>query len=107
MLSSRASEPAPHGGLTSLTRFDLESGALTTYRYPDTELPEEHLFVPDPDRSGESEGWVIGTSLDWSRRRTHLNVFRAEAVGDGPIARATLDALMPQGLHGRWVERAA
>ena len=107
MLSSQASAPAPHGGLTSLTRFDLESGALASYRYPDTELPEEHLFVPDPERSWESEGWVIGTSLDWSRRQTHLNVFQADAVGDGPIARATLDALMTQGLHGRWVEHAA
>ena len=56
MLSSRASEPAPHGGLTSLTRFDLESGALTTYRYPDTELPEEHLFVPDPVDQGKARG---------------------------------------------------
>ncbi len=93
------------GGLTSLTRLDLESGALTSYRYPDTELPEEQLFVPYSERSGEGEGRVIGTSLDGSRRQTHLNVF--EAVGDGPIARATLDALMPQGLHERWVEHAA
>ena len=93
---------AVHGAHTTVTRLDLETGARTGYRYPDEEIPEEHLFVPDPERDDENAGWLLGTSLDWQRQCTHLNVFRAAAVADGPIARATLSELLPLGLHGRF-----
>ena len=101
-LTARAGDRAVHGSQTTVSRLDLDSGRLSGYRYPDEEIPEEHLFVPDPARSDEHAGWLVGTSLDWRARRTHLNVFRADAVADGPVARATLPELLPLGLHGRF-----
>ncbi|MEE4301186.1 MAG: carotenoid oxygenase family protein [Pseudomonadales bacterium] len=105
-LTEHDDDPAVHGWHTTVTRLDLETGARSGYRYPDEELPEEHLYVPDPDRDDEAAGWLVGTSLDWKRQRTHLNVFRADALADGPIARATLPELLPLGLHGRFAAGA-
>lgn len=105
-LTEREDDRAVHGLHTTVTRLDVETGARTGFRYPDEEIPEEHLFVPDPDRDHEAAGWLVGTSLDWRRARTHLNVFRADALADGPIARATLPELLPLGLHGRFAPGA-
>jgi carotenoid cleavage dioxygenase len=102
MLTEREDDRAVHGSLTTVSRLDLDSGRLSGYRYPDEEIPEEHLFVPDPAGSDENAGWLVGTSLDWGAERTLLNVFRADAVADGPVARATLPELLPLGLHGRF-----
>lgn len=92
-----------HGLLNTLVRLDLEDGAQQTYTYPDTEIPEEHLFVPTHSRSGESEGWIVGTSIDWDQEETRLNVFEPNHISDGPVACATVQRLMPLGLHGCYV----
>ena len=92
-----------HGLLNTLVRLDLEDGAPQTYTYPPTEIPEEHLFVPAHSRSGENEGWIVGTSIDWDQEVTRLNVFEPNHISDGPVASATVPRLMPLGLHGCYV----
>tara|TARA_R110002072_G_scaffold1780_10_gene14786 strand:- start:5587 stop:7137 length:1551 start_codon:yes stop_codon:yes gene_type:complete len=104
MMTSRSSSPAIHGNLNEVSSFDFESGKLSTYRYPDTQIPEEHLFIPSPDSALETEGWVVGTAHDWQDQTTVLNVFDISAVEAGPIAVATLPYSMPLGLHGKFVQ---
>ncbi len=91
------------GLLNGVARFNVNSGNMTTYSYPKEEIPEEHLFVPRSNRSGENEGWLIGTSLDYRKEKTHLNLFELESRTPQLIARATLSRLMPLGLHGQFV----
>jgi carotenoid cleavage dioxygenase len=105
-LTERADDPAVHRSHTTVSRLDLETGAVVGYRYPDDEIPEEHRFVPDPTREDEDAGWLVGTSVDWHAGATHLNVLRADAVADGPVARATLPRVLPLGLHGVFGGRA-
>lgn len=100
--SSDAFQPR-HGLLNTLVRLDLEDGAQQTYNYPHTEIPEEHLFVPAHSRSSENEGWIVGTSIDWDQVETRLNVFEPNHISDGPVASATVQRLMPLGLHGCYV----
>ena len=95
--------PRPvHGGFDSVARLDVDTGRVRRYRYPEHQIPEEHLFVPDPARAGENEGWLLGTALDWRARATVLNVFEADAVEAGPVATAALPDPMPLGVHGRF-----
>ena len=89
--------------LNEVSRFDLNSGKLDTYRYPDTQTPEEHLYVPDLTAKPEQGGWVIGSALDWQEQRMILNAFDARSLNDGPVATATLAYTMPLGLHGKFV----
>lgn len=104
MMTSHNSQPAVHGNLNEVSSFNLESGKLSTYRYPDTQIPEEHLFIPRPGSTPESEGWVVGTAHDWQQQKTVLNVFNVRAVDAGPVAVATLPYSMPLGLHGKFVQ---
>ncbi len=103
MMSSNTLTPPVHGHLNEVSHFDYDSGARAVYRYPDTEIPEEHIYVADPSRAAETDGWVIGTAFDWKTDQTLLNVFDARALADGPLATARLPYGLPLGLHGRFV----
>jgi len=104
MLSRNTLIPAPHGSLNEVSTFDYKSGTRNHYRYPDHQLPEEHLFVPKPGSEPETDGWIIGSALDWKNQHTLLNVFSSQAVQDGPIASAQLPYALPLGLHGKFVD---
>ena len=99
----KGSEPGPvYGGFDSVVRLDADTGRVRRYRYPAHQIPEEHLFVPDPERDDENAGWLLGTVLDWRARTTVLHVFRADSIEDGPVAAAALPDALPLGLHGRF-----
>ena len=96
---------APAIWFNSVLAVNIESGAYDQYTYPEHHMPEEHLFIPAHGSSVESEGWVVGTSLDIDQRRTCLNVFDAQNLSAGPLARATLPYALPLGLHGKFVSQ--
>ena len=91
------------GLLNGVARMNTSTGEANSYIYAAPEVPEEHIFVPKPNRTEETEGWILGTSLDYQAQTTHLNVFEIRDATPEPIARATLPRLMPLGLHGQFV----
>ncbi len=101
MLTSHA--PAQHASLNEVSMFDYTTGQTDTFRYPDTQIPEEHLYVADPRQSPEQGGWILGTALDWQAQNMVLNVFDARGVADGPIASARFELVVPLGLHAKFV----
>jgi all-trans-8'-apo-beta-carotenal 15,15'-oxygenase len=103
MLTRADDDQAVHSSLNQISSFNIESATLTSYRYPDSQIPEEHLFVPAPGSAAETRGWVIGTSYDWQQGQTRLNVFDVEAIDAGPVAIASLPYALPLGLHGKFV----
>ena len=104
MLVSDAQSPALELGLLNgVARVNMTSGTVSRFTYPDHEIPEEHVFVPNPNGESEMDGWVLGTSLDYVAEETHLNVFEISDVTPELRARATLPKLMPLGLHGQFV----
>ena len=78
-------------------------GQREFFRYPDSQIPEEHLYVPRPGSEPESGGWILGTAFDWRRGAQVINLFDAERVADGPMASAELPYAIPLGLHGKFV----
>lgn len=102
-LAYAGDDRSANGHLNSVARLNIDSGDWQRYRYPDHELPEEHLFVPAPNSKPNTQGWVIGSFLDVRSKQTGLNVFNAEALADGPIAHASLPYALPLGLHGKFV----
>ena len=102
MLHRKADARAVHPMLTGVTVYD-DGGRLQQFDYPATTIPEEHLFVPAPGSATESDGWVIGTALDFKNLQMNLNVFDANHLEDGPQATATLPYTLPLGLHGKFV----
>jgi len=96
--------PLSHSGLNEVSVANLESGERQFYRYADSQIPEEHLFVAKPGSRAETDGWLLGTVHDWVKQATLLNVFDINSVDAGPIAQATLPYALPLGLHGKFVE---
>ncbi|MEM7251897.1 MAG: carotenoid oxygenase family protein [Pseudomonadota bacterium] len=97
-------EPSQHHPLfTHVTALDTVREHLDEYQYPTHQIPEEHLFVPKPASTLESDGWLIGTALDYREQRTILNIFDAMRLSDGPVATAQLPYVIPFGFHGKFV----
>ena len=103
LLSHDQSKPAAHINLNEVSMYSYQGDELQSFRYPDAEIPEEHIYVPDLEQPAERGGWVIGTALNWQTKQTKLNLFNADHVADGPIATATLPYGIPLGLHGKFV----
>lgn len=91
------------GLFDSILRLNVDNGEHYQFSYPKGEIPEEHLFVPKPKTNDESDGWLLGTSLDYEKELTHLNVFELQKSEPQLVAKATLPRLMPLGLHGKFV----
>ena len=102
-LSQNIRKPAAHGMFDEVSVFDMENGSRQFFRYPEGQIPEEHLYVPRPGSDPESRDWVLGTAYDWQRGVHVLNLFDAEGLADGPAASAELPYAIPIGLHGKFV----
>ncbi len=102
MLTSKLNNLPDHGMLDTVTRFNIDSGEMDSFQYPKHIIPEEHLFVPHKGSPLESNGWVIGTSLNYQSARSELRIFDARRVSDGPVATAVLPYALPLGLHGKF-----
>ena len=103
---ARPSSSKELGLFNSVARVHTVSSDSVLYTYPHHEIPEEHLFIPNRHGSQETDGWILGTSLDYVDEKTHLNLFEARETALELVARATLPRLMPLGLHGQFVGTA-
>ena len=97
-----ADEDADGPVLHRLEKRDLERGTLDAFDFGSGVVPEEHVFVAWRDAGSEDDGWLVGTFLDYERGVSGVAVFDARRIGDGPIARASLDYPLPLGFHGHF-----
>lgn len=90
----------------TVSRMDILGGEVDEFIYGANCIAEEHIFIAskkNPDK--ESLGWVIGTTLNIQTQRTELNIFNAQSIADGPMAKFTLPYALPLGFHGAWQGR--
>lgn len=93
-------------GVTTLTFTGLEASEQAFANYGADWLVEDHVFVPKRGGSGEDDGWLLGTAVNWKRQKTALNILDARDPGTGPIARTWLEEPLPLGFHGQFVQGA-
>ncbi len=93
---------APAGFFHALQLRDLHTGRTQRHDFGPGEVVEEHVVVPRPGREAELDAWLLGTSHDWRRGQTVLNLFDAAHLDEGPIARAWLPYALPYGFHGNF-----
>ena len=84
----------------------MATGKVDQFDYGAGTYLEEHIFVSDPQNSGDT-GWLIGLHHSISAGTTQLSVFNAFQLSDGPIATARLNQAMPSGLHGSFATTQA
>lgn len=84
-----------------ITRLDLDGGAAQTYRAPDGEYLSEAPMVPRPGSSREDDGWLVTFATTGE-----CQIFAADAVASGPIARIRLPERICHGTHACWAQLA-
>lgn len=79
--------------------FDCDNGKEDRFVFGEEFLVEEHL--PIKTKTGN---YLIGTALHIPTKRSCVNVFEANNISSGPVARAWLPYHIPFGFHGCFVQ---
>lgn len=88
---------------TGLAVHDWETGRSDAFDFGERTVMEEAVWVPKPDRAGETEAWLVAPSIDLAQGVTGLHVFEAGRVAAGPVCSWRADIALPAGFHGAWV----
>ncbi len=86
----------------AIGRFDHDTRAMQTFHVGDSAAISEPVFVAKSPSSAEGDGYLLATVFEETRNASHLAIFDAQHVKDGPFARADLDHRVPMGFHGSW-----
>jgi all-trans-8'-apo-beta-carotenal 15,15'-oxygenase len=82
-----------------LVRIDMPSGLRDSFYFGAGHQVGEPVFAPD--RDGRA-GWILSLVFEASSQTSFVAVLRADAISDGPIAKARLDHHAPYSFHGTW-----
>ncbi len=90
--------------LNTLTHVDLETGEEKSWWMGDSGSIQEPCFIPRTPDAAEGDGYLVCLVDDHLKNYSHLAVFDALKVNEGPIARIKLPFRLRHGLHGNWAE---
>jgi all-trans-8'-apo-beta-carotenal 15,15'-oxygenase len=86
--------PFPH----AIATWDWRRGHDAAYDFGSHQLVEEFLFVPRA--GGETNGWLVGTTLNLKEQTTELHILDAAQLRSGPVATWRASLPLPIGFHG-------
>lgn len=89
-------------GRRGLARVDVRSGEVTRFELEGGQRPSEPVFVPRGPNAPEGDGWLLSLVYDPASHRSHVAVFDAAKLAEGPLARACFDHHVPMTFHGTW-----
>ena len=85
-----------------LIKYDLETGAATTWDYAPSQFGSEPAFAPRVGATSEDDGYVIAFVTDAETGKSEVHVVDARDMAAGPVARVLLPTRVPAGFHGTW-----
>ncbi|MFC9787492.1 carotenoid oxygenase family protein [Rhodococcus sp. NPDC127528] len=86
-----------------LVRFDSLTGTKEEHKFGSGRWGSEAPFAPRDGSTGETDGYLVCFVNDEAEDRGEINIFDAEDVAAGPIARVLLPRRVPSGFHATWV----
>lgn len=92
---------------TAVARVDMATGRSDVYDFGPGRYCSEPVFAPKPgfdysNAGTEEPGWLMTEVYDSKAHQSCLAIFRADALGDGPLAYVNLRHHVPLGFHGFW-----
>ncbi len=101
-LASTTNDRLPQYLFDSVSRFDLWTSQMETYK-PDAEiLFGEPVFVPTGEQEGD--GYLLSYGYDQAEDNSDLWILDAMDISSGPVARIHIPQRVPYGFHGSWIE---
>jgi carotenoid cleavage dioxygenase len=98
--------PADQPRFTGLVKYDLDSGAYQAFSEGPRCWYSEAPFAPRDGAVGEDDGYLVSFVWNDHESRSELQVFHAQRLGAGPIARVLMPQRVPNGFHATWVPAA-
>jgi carotenoid cleavage dioxygenase-like enzyme len=86
-----------------LVCFDSHAGTKVEHKFGPGRWGAEAPFAPRDGSMGESDGYLISFVNDEIEGRGEINIFDAEDISAGPVARVLLPRRVPSGFHACWV----
>jgi carotenoid cleavage dioxygenase len=86
-----------------LIKYDLANDKTEVHDFGTGRVPGEGVFVPESDRAGEDEGFVLTYVYDETRNSSDLVILDATSFGGAPVATIHLPQRVPFGFHGSWI----
>jgi carotenoid cleavage dioxygenase-like enzyme len=86
-----------------LVRYDSRDQAKQQHFFGPGRWGSEAPFAPRDGSVGETDGYVVCFVTDEREGRAEVDVFDADDISSGPVARVLLPARVPAGFHACWV----
>ncbi|MEC7986083.1 MAG: carotenoid oxygenase family protein [Myxococcota bacterium] len=90
-----------------LMSYDKDGRERGKYNFQPYEQGGEFRFVPRTATSPEGEGYLMGYVYNALTDESSLDIFDAENIQDGALARVHLQSRVPLGFHGTFVPQEA
>jgi carotenoid cleavage dioxygenase len=88
-----------------LHKFDVHTGAIDEYRFPEGVFASEAPFAPRAGAgadAAEDDGYVLTFSTDMNEDTSECLVFAAQDLAAGPVAKIRLPERISSGTHSCW-----
>ena len=93
-----------------LAKLDVHTGAVEEYTFPDGVFASEAPMAPRVGASAdgpEDDGYLVTFTTDMNENKSECQIFAAQDLSSGPIAKVRLPERISSGTHSCWAPRAA
>lgn len=87
---------------SGLTKTDLQTGNRATYAFPRGLFASEAPFCPRTNAKSEDDGYLVTFVSDVRENASECQIFDAQSVERGPVARLRLPERISSGTHATW-----
>jgi carotenoid cleavage dioxygenase len=87
--------------MRGVRRYDLATGATTSFRPPPGDQNSEPVFVPAGPAEGD--GWILSCVYRAATDTSEVVILPAGDLSAGPVACVRLPRRIPAGFHGAWI----
>jgi carotenoid cleavage dioxygenase len=86
-----------------IVKHDVVAGAEERYAFADGVFASETPFAPRPQPTSEDDGYLVTFTTDMNNDASECQIFDAQRIADGPVARVRLPERISSGTHSFWM----
>jgi carotenoid cleavage dioxygenase len=87
---------------SGLVKTDVETGTKAKYAFPKGVFASEAPFCPRDGATSEDDGYVVTFTTDMNQDSSECQIFDAQSIERGPVARVRLPMRISSGTHATW-----
>jgi len=95
--------PADEPRFTGLVKYDIDTGRYQAFSEGPNFWYSEAPFAERDNAKSEDDGYLVSFVWNPNESRSEIQVFDAQALADGPVARVLVPQRVPNGFHATWV----